>query len=286
VLLYVTAPVALGWEFFLRRVFERLSERFPDIKFNVSADSGFASPQIYEALEQLRVQFSIGFTVNAKLKRLSESCMEEAISAHKSSGQPEVRYLLVENYRAKKWSRPRDIVVKCEVTAHSTSRRAVITNRPGVLVSPEGVYCEYADRGESENRNKELKCEFRADRLSDHRYMANLFRLMMHTLAANLLVAMRRVVAAPPTASSVDGVPPEASSPYMKRQFHNQRRKQDPLGEGHACTWRTQVIKVAARVVVSTRRVCLQLSASWPHFHDLAKVAQAVVNFSRPTPSG
>ena len=33
---------------------------------------------------------------------------------------------------------------------------------------PEGVYDEYSERGESENRNKELKCELCADRLSDH----------------------------------------------------------------------------------------------------------------------
>ena len=38
-------------------------------------------------------------------------------------------------------------------------------------------YDDYANRGESENRNKELKDGLQADRLSDHRYFANLFRL-------------------------------------------------------------------------------------------------------------
>ncbi len=34
-----------------------------------------------------------------------------------------------------------------------------------------------------ENRNKELKTGLRADRLSDHRYFANLIRLYLHTAA-------------------------------------------------------------------------------------------------------
>lgn len=280
VLLYGTAAVSLGAEVELRRIIEQLRYHFPLVKIHVRADSGFASPKIYETLEQLGVTFSIGFTLNSKLQRLSAELLESTVSAHRTSGQPEIRYHLVEDYRAKEWSQSRTIVVKCEVTAHSTTRRAVITNRVGALVSPEGAYCEYADRGESENRHKELKCGFSADRLSNHRYMANLFRLMMHCLAHNLLVVARRLVADPPVAPTVDGVPPEASSPYNKRQMHNKRRKQDPLGEGHACTWRTQVIKVATRVVVSVRRVCLQLSASWPHLESLTKAARAIDNLS------
>jgi hypothetical protein len=36
-------------------------------------------------------------------------------------------------------------------------------------------------RGESENRNKEFKCDLVAmDRLSDHRFVANYFRLYPH----------------------------------------------------------------------------------------------------------
>ena len=50
-----------------------------------------------------------------------------------------------------------------------TNRRAVVTTRPGAPVMPAACYDEYADRGEGENRNKEMKCGFQADRLSDHR---------------------------------------------------------------------------------------------------------------------
>ena len=46
-----------------------------------------------------------------------------------------------------------------------------------------------------------------ADRLSDHRYLANLFRLQLHTAAYNLLVRMRHVVADPPPALPAEDLP-------------------------------------------------------------------------------
>src|SRR6516165_2592080 len=48
-----------------------------------------------------------------------------------------------------------------------------------------------------ENRNKEIKCDLAMDRLSDHRFVANFFRLYLHVAAMNLLVRLRRFVAEP-----------------------------------------------------------------------------------------
>ncbi|MBC8115866.1 MAG: transposase [Candidatus Saccharimonas sp.] len=73
-----------------------------------------------------------------------------------------------------------------------TNRRAVSTNRPGWHVHPTAVDDEYTKRGESENRNKE---ELAADRWSDHRFLANFFRLDLHAAALNLLVRLRRATA-------------------------------------------------------------------------------------------
>ena len=65
---------------------------------------------------------------------------------------------------------------------------------PAWTVLPQAVYDEYAMRGESENRNKELKVELHAGRLSDHRFLANFFRLYLHAAALNLLVRLRHAV--------------------------------------------------------------------------------------------
>jgi hypothetical protein len=144
-----------------------------------------------------------------------------------------------------------------------------VTNRPGWHVLPAAIYDEYAERGESENRNKELKTELKADRLSDHRFMANFFRLYLHVAALNLLVRLRRAVILPPPTTQELGLPAELPTAAIdephRKKFFNRRRQRDPLGEGFACTWRTRLIKVAAEVITRTRRVIVRLSSSWPH---------------------
>jgi hypothetical protein len=44
----------------------------------------------------------------------------------------------------------------------------------------EGFYCQ---RGDPENRIKELKLDLKADRLSWHRFQANQLRLPLHAAA-------------------------------------------------------------------------------------------------------
>jgi hypothetical protein len=88
-------------------------------------------------------------------------------------------------------------VAKAEANDRGTNRRFVVTNRPGAAILPGPTYDDYAARGESENRNKEFKCDLSMDRLSDHRFAANYFRLYLHAAAMNLLVQLRRFVAEP-----------------------------------------------------------------------------------------
>ena len=154
--------------------------------------------------------------------------------------------------------------------------------RPGAFVLPEATYDAYADRGESENRNKELKCGLQSDRLSDHRYMANLFRLYLHATAHNLLVRLRSLVAEPPLDQASADVPAESLCGIERRRHHNRRRQQDPLGEGHPCTWRTRLIKVAAILKESTRRVVVELSGSWPYLEHYWRLSEQVLALSAP----
>ena len=137
------------------------------------------------------LDYTFGIGMNARLKKYSDSLLETAVSQYEATGQPQ-RLFTAFWYRAESWPAQRWVVVKCEANAQGTNRRAVVTNRPGAFVLPGAAYDAYADRGESENRNKELKVGLAADRLSDHRYFANLFRLYLHTAAYNLLVRMRQ----------------------------------------------------------------------------------------------
>jgi hypothetical protein len=141
------------------------------------------------------------------------------------------------------------------------------------------------------------------DRLSDHRFVANYFRLYLHAAAMNLLVRLRRLIAeplptlAPPaeptpqTRQAGEGsspiaeaaVPAEALTGAARQRHFRLRRQRDPLGEGHPCTWRTLLIKVAAEVFVSTRRIVVRLSSSWPHLDWYRRVCERLRDFL-PTP--
>ena len=285
VLLHGTADVGLGVTHDLQRIVQALRARFPDVLIRLRADSGFAKPRLYEACERLDIDYSIGIGMYPPLKRNSEELLGNAIDQYEATAQPQ-RLFTGFDYQAESWHQPRWVVVKCEANAQGTNRRAVVTNRRGGRMLPQGVYDEYAERGESENRNKELKCELCADRLSDHRYMANCFRMFLHCLAHNLLVSLRQAIADPPAEEAAgsyldqDAVPAEAGTPHQRRQYFNRRRKADPLGEGHACTWRMRLIKVAARIKVTARRVRVYLSGSWPYLHHFRDVGQALLTDS------
>jgi hypothetical protein len=149
------------------------------------------------------------------------------------------------------------------------------------------------------------------DRLSDHRFMANYFRLYLHAAAMNLLVRLRRFIAEPlpalappaemavPATSQVGeegtspaaeaGMPVEALTGAERQRHFRLRRQRDPPGEGHPCTWRTLLIKVAAEVVVRTRRIVVRLSSSWPHLGWCLRVCarlRAPLPAAVPRPSG
>ena len=284
-LLYGTADPALGVGDDLKRIVQALREKFANILIRVRADSGYGKPWLYGICEQLGVEYSIGIGMNNVLKRNTEELLQKAVDQYEETSDAQ-RLFTGFDYQAGTWQQPRWVVVKCEANDQGTNRRAVVTNRPGARTLPHGVYDEYSERGEGENRNKELKCELSADRLSDHRYMANCFRMFLHCLANNLLVSLRQTIADPPPEEASgdyldqDAVPVEARTGRERRRHFNRRREADPLGEGHAGTWRMRLIKIAARIKVTARRVRVFLSGSWPFLHHFRDVGQALLRGS------
>ena len=280
-LLFGKASAALGADDDMEYLVGRLREAFPDVRIVLRADSGFGVPAMYEVCERLDVDYTIGIGMNPTLKKWSDSLLDECVQEFAATGQPQ-RKFCAGWYKAGSWPAQRWLVIKCEANAQGTNRRAVLTNRAGAFVLPGAAYDAYADRGESGNRNKELKCGLQADRLSDHRYMANLFRLYLHATAYNLLARLRLVVADPPMEDPGGQVPTEALAGRERKRHQNRRRECDPLGEGQPGTYRTRLIKVAARVTERARRVLVELSGSWPYLEHYRRVSEQVLAFATP----
>jgi hypothetical protein len=280
-----SAHAALGADDDLEYLVKRLRRAWPDLRICVRGDAGYGMPWMYAACEQLGVEYLFGISANKKLQKASESLLAEAVRKFDETKTPQ-RLFDAFWYQAGTWTRARWVIVKVEANAQGTNRRFIVSNRPGALVVPGAAYDDYAERGESENRNKELKCGLQIDRTSDHRFLANFFRLYLHTAAFNLMVRFRQAMALPPlpVPEPSPEVPPQAFKDAERHRHYQQCRRRDRLAEAQPCTWRSLLIKVAAEIIVSTRRIVIRLSAHWPNLEHFQRVCQRLASITSIPP--
>ena len=139
------------------------------------------------------------------------------------------------------WSRARRVIGNAEVAAQGFNPRFVVSNLPAdgfqgdedkTRFTPARLYEElYCARGEMENVLKQQTLDLQADRLSTHYLASNQLRLWLSALAYLLLERVRTL--------GLAGT---------------------ELAQATGGSIRLKLLKVAARVRVSVRRVYVQLS--------------------------
>jgi hypothetical protein len=177
----------------LRRLLTRLRAAWPGVTLELRADSGFAAPRLYAWCEAHAVTYTIGLIPNAVLEALAAPLLAEARARSAEQGGAKVRLAGEGRYQATSWPHRRRVVFKAEVLAKGPNTRFVVTTRDD---DPLPLYDFYVDRGGAENWIKDFKNALAADRLSDHRFWANAFRLLLHAAADWLLDTLRRWLAA------------------------------------------------------------------------------------------
>jgi hypothetical protein len=210
----------------------RLRRAWPAVRIVLRGDCGFSLPELIRICERLHVEYVLGITTNAVLKRKAAELQEQARLAWHRTGQ-KVRFFDDVYYAAKTWALPRRVIIKAEHLPDGPNLRFVVTNR---FEDPKALYDDiYVQRGEAcENRIKELKCGLKADRLSCHDFRANQFRLYLSLAAYWLMLAVR---------DAAVGTPFEcAQVPRL----------------------RDQLIKLGARIRQTTRRVWVHIASSCP----------------------
>jgi hypothetical protein len=249
-----TVHASLGADDDLMRVVDALRKERPDIQIHVRGDGGFGLPRMYQVCENNNLTYTFGFSTNPRLKKLTDVLMQQAVDQHAQTHQKQ-RLFECFQYQCDSWLFARTVIAKCECHEGGTNRRFVVTNRTNVSGAEDGQreYDHYVQRGESEHRMDELKNGLHMDRLSCHRFMANFFRLLLHVAAMNLLGALRQS----------ELVPKE-------------------LQVAQPCTWQMKLIKVAAVIVQSTRRIVVKLAGNWPFW----PIYQAVAARVQSIPSG
>jgi hypothetical protein len=233
------------------RVIRKLKRRFPQATIVLRGDSGLCTPRLLDALEALDcelgdVHYVLGLEQNSRLLANADAWMVLAKEKFEArTGAP--RTFGSFTYRARSWSRERLVLVKAEHLEKGANPRFLVTTLDHVPASMvyEQAYCA---RGDAENRIKDFKRALAGDRLSDTTYVANAFRLLLHAVAYRLLDALRREV--------------EVIAPSCTRaQFD---------------TLRLCLLKVAARVKQTVRRLWVELPCAFPLASVFVAVAQTL----------
>jgi hypothetical protein len=230
----------------LRWLFWRLKRAFPGVRIILRADAGFALPEILRVCERSGVGYAIGFACNPVTGRKIAVLLEQARLQFCKTGE-KARLFDDVYYAAATWDEPRRLVMKAEWLPKGPNPRFVLTN---LEEPPQTVYDDfYVQRGaDSEHRIKELKLGIQADRLSCHNFVANQFRLLLSQAAYILLLAIRQAANGTQFAT--------AQVPRLQ----------------------AMLIKGAATVRVSARRVLVELAAYCPFAQELRQITQRLVS--------
>lgn len=176
----------------LRRLLRSRRVVWPDVPVELRADSGFAIPRLYAWCESHQVDYTIGLIPNPRLEAIAAPLLAQAQTQSAEDGGAKVRLASETAYQAGTWPPARRVVSKAEVLLKGPNTRFVVTiHREPPLV----IYDTYVDRGQAENYIKDLKNALAADWLSDHRFWANAFRLLLHAAVYWLLDTLRRWLA-------------------------------------------------------------------------------------------
>jgi hypothetical protein len=230
----------------LEKIVAAIRQRCRKARIIIRGDSGFCREEIMAWCEkQWQVYYCLGLAQNAVLLENLESALWDARIRHCLSGAT-VRVFSQFAYQTQKtWSRARRVIGKAEIMAGGENPRFVVTSLPvggfkgdqdrGRFTAARLYEETYCARGDMENVLKQQVLDLHADRMSTHHVASNQFRLWEATFAYLLLERVR-----------------------------TQGLADTELERATVGSLRLKLLKVAAQVSVSVRRVYVQFCTAYP----------------------
>jgi hypothetical protein len=230
----------------LETIVGKIRKKYPEAAILVRGDSGFCREKIMRYCEENKIFYLFGMARNSRLKHAIGGSMREAFLKSKATGKGERVFTELMYKTRTSWSRSRRVVAKAEYLPKGENPRFIVTNLPKEDYPPQELYENvYCARGDMENRIKEQQMYLFADRTSTSWMSSNQLRLWFSTLAYLFLCILRT--------QTLEG------TQWRKYQ---------------ACTIRLKILKVAAQVSYSVRRVKIRLPRSFPYWEIWLKVHQ------------
>ena len=233
---------------FMAPLMEEYQINYPDITLFLRGDSGFATDELYTLCETNGTSYAIRLKENAVLKKLAKELESELEDMTRENI---VSYAVVYGeffYKAGPWDYPRRVVCKLEKPYGQMIHTStfIVTNMDS---SPEDIVRFYSKRGNMENFIEECKSGFDMSYVSSSSQIVNANRMQIHALAYSLFNWFRRLVL------------PESL-------------KRDRID-----TLRLKLLKIAARVVRSSRYVYFKLCSSCPFQNEFRQTLCNIRNF-------
>ncbi len=219
------------------RIVAQIRRHWPEVRVLLRADSGFAREPLMAWCEANGIDFLFGL---ARTERLEAAIAAELASARaeaETKRRPARRYKDFQWSTLDSWSRPRRVVGKAEWTRGEANPRFVVTSLTPREIRARRLYeTLYCFRGDMENRIKECQLDLFADRTSARSMRANQLRLWFASMAYVLLCALRRI------------------------GLQHTRFAKATCGR-----IRLALMKVAALVRISVRRIKFAMSSAFPY---------------------
>jgi hypothetical protein len=202
-------------------------------------------PEVIQVCERSEVGYVFGFSRNAVTTRKWLIDWSVLVCSFAQLARRLV-CLMMFTTGAKTWAEPRRLVMKAEWLPKGANPRFILTN---LNLQPQELYDQfYVQRGsDSEHRIKELKLGIQADRLSCSSFITNQFRLLLSQAAYILMLRIRQ---------AAEGT--EFATAQVERL-------------------RSMLIKGAAKVTVSARRVLVELSNYCPFAEEIRQITQQLL---------
>jgi len=225
----------------LKEIIGVIRKRWPRTRIIIRGDSGFNRPAILDWCEkQENVFYVIGMSRNERLTKIIAPAMRIAKRRYQQTGTAQREFREFRYKTNKSWKHDRRVVAKAEYIDGKENPRFIVTTLSADVEQwkAQALYEKlYCARGDMENRIKEQKLFLFADRLSSHTIRANQLRLYFSTFAYLFML-------------------------FIRRQGYGDKE----LSRAQASTIRLRLLKVAARVSVSVRRIVIHIPEAFPYW--------------------
>ena len=219
----------------LKRIVIKIRQSYPEMRITLRTDSGFSCAPFYQLVDDYNLFFVTGQASNAVLKR--KVARAEKAVRHLYLDQAEKhQHFISFSYQAESWHKEQQCYSKIESTGLGMNIRHIISNIEE-QDAREIYFGFYVKRGDaSENRIKEVKNMCFSDRLSNHNFWANFFRLFISSLAYEMFLLIKQKI--------------KNSSFDIAKKWQ-------------VSSIRTYLLKVGATIKITKKRIFYQLSKAF-----------------------